>query len=760
MLHKKWLAVIFCIFTLSAYSQIQINFPVSRIVFQRNNNNVATVNINGSYLNFLDRIEARAIPVKQGQGKELGWSPISNTLTTGIFNGSLELSGGWYNLEIRGILNNQVVANATIEKIGVGEVFIVAGQSNAQGDAKFAGGDIGATDDRVSTIDFYQNFLDETILPFRFTQMGNATRMAPYNYVPWFWGRLGDKLAQRLNVPVLFYGAALGGIGANAWQRSANGEDLTKELPTFIAVPGMPYRAMKAALQYYVPRTGVRAVLWQQGESDESTPSEKYLEYMKTVIETSRKDSGKEDLAWVMARSSRNPVEQPNVINGQNMIIVQVPHVFPGPFTDQIVGTDYRADGIHFHKEGLNMAAEYWNNALDNRILASSSPLPARASVALNVICNDNDQNGKFKIEVAGNYSKYLWSNGSTAQSIAVNSGSYSVQVHDAAGNMYFSQPVNIAEQNTVTKPVVSVMGPAIFCDSDSIVLKSSSLTGNVWNNSKTGQNLIIRNSGTYFVTSYSINGCKAVSDPVIIEAKQGPPKPVISASGAITFCEGGNVNLTAPQSLEYVWSNKTKARSINVNTSGVFYVQVKDETGCYSQPSDEVEVIVRESPPETSIAQTGPYVLATTNQGRFGSVFEWTRDGVKLSDSQSFIRVGQSGAYTVKESVIYSFANRPSLTCSSPVSKEFNFVFEPSDNFAKVFPNPVSDNLLNIESFYTLKDVRVQFYDTKGGIVRDFYVGELNPRQTLSLAGIPKGLYQVIVKNNEYKIIKRVLVQ
>ncbi|HEY1056733.1 MAG TPA: sialate O-acetylesterase, partial [Emticicia sp.] len=313
MLKKKWLVIVWSFIAFNTYSQIQITFPVSRIVFQRNNNNQANVNITGSYFQQLDRIDARAYPVSPGQGNEVGWTTIQDYLTTGIFNGFLQLSGGWYNIEVRGVLNGQVVTSSTLERVGVGEVFIVAGQSNAQGDASYSGGAIGASDDRISTIDYYDANLNETQLPFQFTHMNNFSRMAPYNYVPWFWGRLGDKLVQKYNVPVLFYGAALGGIGVSAWSRSSNGEDLRKELPSFIAVPGMPYRALKATLQQYVTRTGARAVLWQQGESDDQTSSNAYFNNLKIVIEKSRNDSGKGDLAWVVARSSRNPSPHQNV---------------------------------------------------------------------------------------------------------------------------------------------------------------------------------------------------------------------------------------------------------------------------------------------------------------------------------------------------------------------------------------------------------------------------------------------------------------
>ena len=760
MLHKKRLVFLCWLLTFSTYAQIQITFPVSRIVFQRNNNNQASVNITGSYLQHFDRIEARAVPVATGQGTELGWTTIQSILTNGLFNGFLDLKGGWYNIEVRGILNNKVVTSATLERVGVGEVFVVAGQSNAQGDNRFAGAEIGASDDRVSTIDYYEPVLDESKLPFKFSHMDNSTKMAPYNYVPWFWGRLGDKLAQRLNVPVLFYGAALGGIGAHIWERSAKGEDLTKELPMFIAVPGMPYRALKATLQHYATRTGLRGVLWQQGESDTETRTEDYFSYLKTIIETSRKDSGKENLAWMIARSSRNPIAQPNVINGQNLAIIQIPGVFPGPLTDEIEGPAYRDDGIHFHKEGLVMAADYWNRALEDWILNASKPLEAKRMINVKISCNLVGATNSFTLSVEGDYKDFAWSNGANSRSITVNSGSYTVQTHDANGNTFFSQPITISANNAVSKPTITINGPDFFCETDSIQLISSIATGNVWSNGKSGQNMVIRAPGEYFVTSYSINGCMAVSDPVTIAAKKGPPKPVINASGAITFCEGQSVSLTAPQSLEYSWSNKTKGRSITINTSGTFFVQVKDTTGCFSQPSDEIEVIVKENPPTGIIYQTGPYSLGTPYVGRTGSTFEWLKDGIKLPDNQSSIKVTQAGAYSVKEISNYTFDGKAPLSCFSKVSEPFHFIFEVSDGYAKIFPNPIADNLVNIEAMNSLQAVWVYFYDLKGAIVRDFYVGDLNTRQTLSLSGLSKGPYIVVIKNNDFSISKRVVLQ
>ena len=67
----------------------------------------------------------------------------------GGFSGRLPAPAGWYALALRTRSATGIVATATVERVGVGEVFIVVGHSVAQG------GDInlpGSTDDRVNTI--------------------------------------------------------------------------------------------------------------------------------------------------------------------------------------------------------------------------------------------------------------------------------------------------------------------------------------------------------------------------------------------------------------------------------------------------------------------------------------------------------------------------------------------------------------------------------------------------------------------------------
>ncbi len=644
---RNWLILLLNIVLLDAYSQIQITFPVSRIVFQRNNQNQATVTVAGSYFQQLDKVEVRAVPVWGGQGTETAWNAVQDFRNNGIFSGTIQLNGGWYNIEVRGILNGNVTTNAILERVGVGEVFIVAGQSNAQGDQAYSGATIGAIDDRVSTINYYEPNLNEDNLPFQFSQMGNNTKMAPYNYVPWFWAKLGDKLTQRLNVPVLFYGAALGGLSCEVWRRSAEGQDLRQELPLFVKVPGMPYRGMKAALQHYVTRTGVRAILWQQGESDGASSAENYYNNLRTVIEKSRADSKKGDLAWVVARSSRNPAILSSVIEGQNLTIQRVPNVFVGPPTDEIVGSNFRADGIHFHNDGLLLASDYWNNYLDGGFFSNSQPLMARSLPNVNIACNPNNTTNKFTVSTGG-YPFYRWSNGGTSNFITVTNGTFSFKGIDDVGNTVFSQPFTLSTNNDVTQPTISANGNTTFCDGQGVILTSNINGGNVWSNGERGQSIVARGSGNYSVVNYSINGCASPTSSSINVNVLPTPFNLINTSKSLPICPEETIDLFTNNNdgTAYIWNTNETTKRITVSKAGSYSLRIRGQNGCESQSFIDVNFRSR---PSTNILADGETTFCLGKsvnifpQNDFSS-YLWSTGATTKT-----INVRTDGTYTLK---------------------------------------------------------------------------------------------------------------
>ncbi|WP_435355763.1 T9SS type A sorting domain-containing protein [Emticicia sp. SJ17W-69] len=725
MFNRNWIVLLLCIISIETYSQIQITFPVSRIVFQRNNQNQANVNIAGSYFQILDRIDARAVPVYAGQGSGTDWITIQNSLTSGIFNGSLLLNGGWYNIELRGILNGNVVTTTTLDRVGVGEVFIVAGQSNAQGDPSYSGGAIGASDDRVSTIDYYEPALNEDALPFQFSHMSNFTKMSPYNYVPWFWSRLGDKLAQRLNVPVLFYGAALGGIGSDVWRRSVEGEDLRQELQTFIKVSGMPYRALKAAIQRYVTRTGVRAILWQHGESDSNTGAESYYGNLRSIIDKSRQDAKKGDLAWVIARASRNPVTYQNVIDGQNFTIQRISNVFTGPATDDIVGTNLRADGIHFHNDGLIRAAEYWNTSLNDSFFNNSQPLLGKELPKVYLTCDVNNKSNKFAITADAGFARYNWSNGSTSSTLFANNGSYSLKVQDDVGNMYFSQPIFISPNNPLVQPNINIGGPTTFCEGGTVQLTSSLIGGNIWSNGERGQSITARNSGAYTVTNYTLNGCMTTSAPVSLNVMSAPKNSIIP-SKSIPICPDDSVTLVTNNfdKVSYLWNNNSSDTRITVKNAGSYSLKIKGENGCESQSS--INVTLRQRP-VTNINTDGPTTFCLGKSVNLSSSDDFAAYFWSNTNYTKAINVRSSGSYSLKVQDYFGCLSDPVTT--------------------NVVVNPLPDNkivAIGLDRFCEGNTVKLQ-PSSVDNLIYQWNTGE----KTKEIITGKPGLYTLVVKDN-----------
>lgn len=344
------------------------------MVFQRNVANQAVVTVTGMASATATTVEARFVPLAIGQGSVTAWTTMPFLTGSKAFRGSVTVAAGWYRLDVRSRAGNTILAQTKVNRVGVGEVFIIAGQSNAYGGLERG---IPATDDRVMCVDFRQDSLSEQLLPLQFSRVNYGSNMGP-SQPPHMYGLLGDKLVQRLNVPVLFIGAALGGTSSTEWRQSAAGNIGTTPNPAV-------YRRLGAVLLHYIARTGARAVLWHQGESDINSSTQTYFDNMKYVIEKSRQQVGSKPLAWVISRASYILGQtNPQVINAQNQLISNVTNVFAGPATDNIIGYDNRSDDIHFRGIGRIRFTEAWDASLTASFFQNSVPfLPTDTAVQI-----------------------------------------------------------------------------------------------------------------------------------------------------------------------------------------------------------------------------------------------------------------------------------------------------------------------------------------------------------------------------------------
>ncbi|MBK9543740.1 MAG: hypothetical protein IPO49_15755 [Bacteroidetes bacterium] len=88
---------------------------------------------------------------------------------------------------------------------------------------------------------------------------------------------------------------------------------------------------------------------------------------------------------------------------------------------------------------------------------------------------------------------------------------------------------------------------------------------------------------------------------------------PTISASGPLSFCQGGSVTLTASAGASYLWSNGATTNSINVSTSGNFYVSITDGLGCTSTAAAVTTSVLNFSATATVFTESMGNVSGTT---------------------------------------------------------------------------------------------------------------------------------------------------
>jgi hypothetical protein len=322
-----------------ANDALTIQLPLERQVLQRDKQDQANVTISGVVKGGADIIEARAdLSPGATQGKAVDWTAIAkdNELVEGKFTGKLLLkAGGWYVVTIRARRGKDVIAESQVMKVGVGDVFVTAGQSNS---ANYGKPRQAARDDRVV---YYngKNFIPaEDPIPG-----GSGGGGSP-------WPILGDRIAQSQQVPVCFRSATL------TWT----------EVKNWLPPETRLYKNLVKCVGEFGPG-GVSAVLWHQGESDSlaRTPAETYCKRLNTIIESLNRDAGYQ-LPWFVAQASFHPgSKQPQereVAKGQ-LLLWERGFANKGAVTDDL-GQEYRSDGVHFNQLGLTTHAERWFEAL------------------------------------------------------------------------------------------------------------------------------------------------------------------------------------------------------------------------------------------------------------------------------------------------------------------------------------------------------------------------------------------------------------
>lgn len=475
---------------------VSLSYPINNSVLQRSTLNDAVVTFAGQLVHNtlavtlsyrIRTVSATGVAGAPGAAINL------NLASNGMFFTTQVVGKGWYLCEI--LLNGVVYATA---KFGVGDVFIIAGQSNAQGVDKLgyllpSGGGIpewvvGTSEDRTCT----------KTLPASFTSMFSLNtpdeakrhgRLGPSGNGIWAYATLGKLISDtNAGMPVAFFNASTGGSSITEWKQGADGVEAKHPYTgTQVCLGyqggsanpadyyGLPYTTLKNALNYYGSLFGVRAVLWHQGEADadvnvnpiyKATSAADYQTKLQAVIAKSRADFGAPNLTWYISKASfskSGPINA-TVRTGQGNVATGSPNLggadtdyvtgSAGPTTD-ITGADrYRVDTTHFYEgpgqiKGLTWLANKWFStigSLSNPIAASWVP---QMTYSMNA--------GWRTLTVFGNAVQYSWNKiginsppepGGNGNTFTTQDKYLGIRCYlkDATGNWHITQSLNIGK--------------------------------------------------------------------------------------------------------------------------------------------------------------------------------------------------------------------------------------------------------------------------------------------------------------------------
>lgn len=310
-----------------------------------------------------DALEVRLIGKSTNGDLPGQWQPLTFAAPSLSFHERLAVpAGGWYRLEVRASQHGQWVSTNVVEHVGVGEVFIIAGQSNSAnyGEEK-------------------QKTLTGLVAAFNGHGWQLAADPEPGaggkkgSFMPVF----GDAIAEHFHVPVGLVAMGIGSTSVREWlpagicftNPTMTGRNMVVVAPGKWAATGTIFAHFAARMKSFGPH-GFRAVLWHQGESDArqakpecTLPGNLYHQYLAQVIQDSRREIGW-DAPWFVAQVSyHNPsdVASPDIRAAQQALWDEG-IALPGPDTDTLTGLmrEKNGQGIHLSAQGLREHGRMW----------------------------------------------------------------------------------------------------------------------------------------------------------------------------------------------------------------------------------------------------------------------------------------------------------------------------------------------------------------------------------------------------------------
>ncbi len=346
-------------------ADVGIQSPLDYQVFQRLDQNQGLIRLHG---------EAKVEGIQSWQyrlsGTALDGAPLPESwrdFPTPLQNQRFDFlttvpAGGWYRFEIRGLKDGEPAVSSVVPHVGVGEVFLVAGQSNAANHGSEP------QKPKSNRIVRYDGKSWALALDPQKGASGSGGSFLP---------ALADALEAKFHVPVGLIPIAAGGTSVREWlpegevfeQQTTTGKGVTQTSSGQWTSDGKLFATLVNRLDQ-LGSHGLRAILWHQGESDagqarEGHPAdrqisgEQYTRFMETLVRASRARAGWH-LPWFTAQTTyHSPQDSADTeFREAQSKLWQTGVSLEGPDTDALVG-EHRSQ-IHFSGLGLQKHGQLW----------------------------------------------------------------------------------------------------------------------------------------------------------------------------------------------------------------------------------------------------------------------------------------------------------------------------------------------------------------------------------------------------------------
>jgi len=324
--------------------ELNIAYPSPYTLVQRDSATEGTIRVRGSFP------EARRPETMEACFGGGAWQTLAGRITTNAFEGVLKAPVGQGVLQVRGVGGNGGALTATVACVGVGDLFVIAGQSNADGRG-----------DRLARLDPANPYVGVKFRKGVWSEGSDpATNDGEASGSP--WPLVLNCVIPDQKVPVGYITAAIGSTVVKQWRRGSGDPRKWGFGSMYVGMREMVRTATDGSMR-------IRAVLYHQGENDLTHYNglsvqgdyKEYKENLMAMVSEYWEDFKAPVLVGQITNLGGDRQRNDAIRQVQQEVWREHPHALPGAVTYDI----RPSDGVHYRDEAsMRVYAGRWSSAL------------------------------------------------------------------------------------------------------------------------------------------------------------------------------------------------------------------------------------------------------------------------------------------------------------------------------------------------------------------------------------------------------------